>query len=645
MKINTDQPVLGQFLNERYKTIQILSKSAFCDIYITEDSWNDNLRCVVKHLKQKTWHPERSLFCKRQFANEVLTLNQLGIHNQIPQLLDCFEHDQGFYLVQELIVGEQLTLKLKNSRNLWSEDQCLEFLDDVLGILDFVHRQGFVHGNIQPNNLLQRQADGLFVLIDFGAAVAVAPTPVKPRVVPIHASIAPLAIPAVGYTPAEQFAGQICPSSDIYALGMIAIEALTGVNPIELQAEPESGEVRMPAHLGVSEGFSRLLNKMVRYEFQDRYQSAIAVRADLKRLSMRCEENGVSNEELVSLKAQELQNCLHAVSVSKDDTPSPPMFVDDDTKALTKADYARQIALACLPKIPPLLSGMGAGMFSSNAVAISLGLYTLLHATPTKPGIDLLEQASQQYKLGNIEEAIAIANKIPIESSVYLDAVLSKRQWRQEWNQAATQFDVIEAAFNERRWQDVIDAAHATPEIIYWQQQIEPFVLAAKPELEAEAQGLLQEAYQRAADKDFTGALLLIKQISHETPTGAKIQPKLVEYTQKQHIKAQSSLQKAYQRAVEKDFVEALEYLAEIPQDTPAYDTAQIKMVEYSQKQDFQEQAQVQALLNARLPQVMIKPAQLAQNEQTQKPSGNLNPGNALQEVAPKPMRSLVEVR
>jgi serine/threonine protein kinase len=646
LKTNTDQPVLGQFLNGRYKTIQILSASTFCDVYITEDSWDDNLRCVVKHLKQKTWHPEKSLSYKRQFANEVLILNQLGTHNQIPQLLDCFENDQGFYLVQELIVGKQLTSKLKNSRHLWSEEQCIEFLDDVLGILDFVHRQGFVHGNLQPNNLLQRHADGRFVLIDFGAAVTIAPTQVKPRVVPIHPSIAPLAIPAIGYTPAEQFAGQICPSSDIYALGMIAIEALIGINPIELQAEPESGEVRMLAHVGVSEALSCLLNKMVRYEFQNRYQSALAVRADLNKLYMKCEDEGVSNEELVSSKAQELQDCFHAVSRSTDDIPeSSPVLADDDAKELTKAYYARQIAIACWPKIPPLLSGMGAGMFSSNAVAISLGLYTLFHTTPSKPGIELLERASIQYKLGNIEEAIAIANKIPIASSVYIDAALAKRQWRQEWNQAATQFDVIQAAFNEQRWQDVINAAHATPDIIYWQQQIEPFVTAAKPELEVQAQQLLQEAYHHAADKDFTGALLLIKQISPETPTGAKIKPKLVEYTQKQHIKAQSALQKAYQRAVEKDFVEALQYLAEIPQDTPAYNTAQIKMAEYSQKQDFQEQAQVQAMLNARLPQIAIKPTQLAKSNQTQNPAGNLNPGNVLKEVTPKPMRALVEVR
>lgn len=629
LKTNTDQPGLGQFLNGRYKTIHILRASAFGDIYITEDNWDHKL-CVVKHYRLQTWYPERSLMSKRQFANEVLILNQLGSHDQIPQLLDCFENEQGFFLVQELVVGELLSEKLKNPCQ-WNQEQCIEFLNDVLGILDFVHRQGFVHGNIQPNNLIQRQADGRFVLIDFALAVTVA-TPTKARVIPIHPSIAPLAIPAVGYTPAEQFAGQICPSSDIYALGVMAIELLTGLNPVELQVEPASGEVRIPTQVGVSEALLRLLNKMVRYEFQHRYQSVLEVRAELKQLSIRCEEDSVNNEELVSTTAQELQECLHAVERSTDE-PQLQVFEHDHTE-MTRGEYARQIAIAAVPKIPPLLSGMGAGMFSSNAVAISLGLYTLLHAAPANPGSELLEQASQQYKLGNFDKAIAIANQIPIQSSVYQDAMLAKRRWRQEWNRAATQFDVIQAAFNEQRWQDLIDAARDTPDLTYWQQKIEPFVLAAQPELELQAQRLLQDAYQHAAAKNFTGALLLIKQISQETPTGAKIQPKLVEYSQKQQIKAQSFLQKAYQRASEKNFAEALQYLAEIPQDAPAYETAQIKMAEYAQKQDFLEQAKLQAKLNAQFPQIVIKPTHLATSA---KPSGNLNPGNALQEVTPKP--------
>jgi len=697
LKTDTDQPVLGKFLNGRYKTIQVLSAGAFGHTYITEDTWlDDSYQCVVKHLKLKDHHPERSQICKRQFTNEVLILNQLGNHYQIPQLLDCFEDDRGFYLVQELIEGEPLNAKLPLGQHWgkpWTEVQCVELLQDVLGILEFVHSQGFIHGDLKPSNLIQRSSDGRFVLIDFGCAQTIKPSQVKPRVIPIKPSIAPVGIPAVGYIPTEQLRGQPCPSSDIYALGMIAIQALTGLNPMELEAEPDSGEVNWQQHALVSDSMASVLNQMVRYDVKDRYQSATDVRIALKRLLMRSEEQGVSEKEssdrlieespivvqplTIAIDTEELQQCLHTVSrLPQSNNGEKQTLGDSDVLLLpanclsesqvTKGYYARELALACLPKLPPLLAGMGAGMTTSSGVVISLGLYTLLHAAPSNPGLDLLERATQQYKEGNFDEAIALTDLIPTDSSAYKDSIIAKRKWRKEWDLADRQFKAVQEAFNEQRWRDVLEEAHNTPNIDYWQLKIAPFVEQAKPELEAEAQQLLQQAYNQAAQKDFTGALALLKQISKETPTGAEIQPKLMEYSQKQQIKAESLLQQAYHRAAKKDFSGALKYLVEIPEDTPAYQTAQIKMVEYSQKQDFNEETHRQAELNARFPKEEIEITKLAKSPKISKPSNSpktskssnspktskpsnspktsesskdLNPGSDLKEVTPEPVR------
>ena len=697
MKTDTEQPVLGKFLNGRYKTIEVLSTGAFGNTYITEDTWlDDGYKCVVKHLKLKDYHPERSQICKRQFTNEVLILNQLGNHYQIPRLLDCFEDDQGFYLVQELIEGEPLSAKLPLGEHWgkpWPEVQCVEFLQDVLGILEFVHNQGFIHGDLKPNNLIQRSSDGRFVLIDFGCAQTIKPSQVKPKIIPIKPSIAPVAIPPVGYIPTEQLRGQLCPSSDIYALGMIAIQALTGLNPMELEAEPDSGEVNWQQHALVSDSMASVLNQMVRYDVKDRYQSATDVRMALKRLLMRSEEQGVSEEELsdrlidespivvqplaTPIDTEDLEQCLHTVSLSPQSNNGEKQTLGDSAALLLTADclpesqltkeyYARELALACLPKLPPMLAGMGAGMTTSSGVVISLGLYTLLYAAPSNPGLDLLERATQQYKEGNFDKAIALTDLIPTNSSAYKDSLIAKRKWRKEWDLAARQFKAVQEAFNEQRWRDVLEEARNTPNIDYWQLQIAPFVEQAKPELEAEAQQLLQQAYNQAAQKDFTGALAFLKQISKETPTGAEIQPKLMEYSQKQQIKAESLLQQAYHRAAEKDFSSALKYLAEIPEDTPAYQTAQIKMVEYSQKQDFNEETNRQAELNARFPKEEIKISKLAKSPKTSKPTNNpktshssnspktskptnnpktsdsskdLNPGSHLKEVTPEPVR------
>jgi serine/threonine-protein kinase len=180
--------------------------------------------------------------------------------------------------------------------------------------------------------------------------------------------------------------------------------------------------------------------------------------------------------------------------------------------------------------------------------------------------------------------------------------------------------------------------ARKTPNIVAWQQKIKPFVEQAKPQLEKEAQQLVQKAYKQASQKDFTGAIASLKQISPDTPTGAKIQPKLTEYKQKQQVKADHLLIQAYEQASKRNFSSALKYLSQVPEDTPAYNKAQAKIGEYSMKQALKEEVQRQAELNARLAKEQLKVAKVSQRSKPSKPkaSGNLNPGNQLQEVTPQ---------
>jgi serine/threonine-protein kinase len=299
-------------------------------------------------------------------------------------------------------------------------------------------------------------------------------------------------------------------------------------------------------------------------------------------------------------------------------------------------DYAREIAIACCPKLPPLVTGMGAGMATSNALAISFGLYTLLYVAPPNPGLELLTKARENYKAGNFDEAISLAKSIPTNSSAYQDSQKAMQKWRQEWNTAATHFKAIEAASLKRQWRNVLAEARKTPNIAVWQQKIKPFVAQAKSKLEVEAQALLQKAYNQALQKDFTAAIALLKQIPPETPTGTKIKPKLAEYSQKQQIKADLLLQKAYEQASKRDFPNAVKYLTEIPQDTLTYEKAQAKIAEYSLKQTFMEEVQRQAELNAKFPKEELKVTKLSQRPKPSKTSKNLNPGSRLQEVSPQ---------
>jgi serine/threonine protein kinase len=94
-----------------------------------------------------------------------------------------------------------------------------------------------------------------------------------------------VAIGTQGYTPPEQFAGHPRLSSDIYALGILAIQAITGIPPQQLKSDPHTGNIVWRESAKVNDKLAEILDKMVRYHFSDRYQTAADVIQDLNHLS------------------------------------------------------------------------------------------------------------------------------------------------------------------------------------------------------------------------------------------------------------------------------------------------------------------------------------------------------------------------
>ncbi|HAX88703.1 MAG TPA: hypothetical protein DCY91_21170, partial [Cyanobacteria bacterium UBA11370] len=615
LKPDENQLRVGDLLNRRYQIVQIKSAGVLRQTYIVEDtSQSDNPQCVVKHFPYKS---QQGNFSRRLFEREVAILIKLDNYSQIPRLLDCAEDDQGFYLVQELIVGKRLSTELpinKHWSKRWNDAQCVELLQDILGILEFVHSHGVIHADLKPKNLIRRSSDHKLVLIDFGAAYQLDTTPIESSITPSDHPKELLTMPPLGYMPREQLAGHPRPNSDLYALGIIAIQALTGMNPAQLPIDPDSGEINWQHQASVSEAIAIVLNQMVQQDCQKRYQSARDVLTILKTFTLGSEEKKVSKEELSEELVLESQI-----------VPTQVKFFDLNWF-----------------KLPPFMTGMGVGMAACNTIVISFGLYSLLISAPANPELDLLERAKAEYEAGNFNKAIALAKSVPKDSSVYQQSVTTVQKWRREWHIAEAQFQAAEKALHEERWRDVLEEARKTPNITFWQTKIQPLVEQAKPKLEEEAQQLLDQAYQRAAHKDFTGAIVLLKQISPDTPAGIKIQPKLAEYQEKQRIKAEYLLQQAYDRASQRDFSGAVKYLSQIPEDTPTYETAQIKIAEYSQKQNFKEEVDrvVELATTApRSPKNSSEPFNtkpFLSGNNNEKPS-QLNPGTQMQEVSPQP--------
>ncbi len=282
--------MLGKTFSSRYKIVKHLGGGGFGQTYLAEDlQLPGNPLCVVKQLKPKSTDAFTLQTARRLFDREAQVLYKLGNHNQIPRLLAHFEEEQEFYLVQEFIDGNDLKQELPVGQQL-SETQVIDLCQGILEILEFVHQQDVIHRDIKPANLIRRKQDGKIVLIDFGAVKQVSTQTASSK----KETTLTVAIGSPGYMPNEQLSGKPQFCSDIYAVGMLGIQCLTGVPPSQLPEDPKTSEIRwhdkwlhntLHEQVQASSALADVLDKMVRYDYRQRYQTATEARQALEQLS------------------------------------------------------------------------------------------------------------------------------------------------------------------------------------------------------------------------------------------------------------------------------------------------------------------------------------------------------------------------
>ncbi len=261
-----DEPLGG-----RYKVIKELGEGGFGQTFLAEDVHLPGRPvCVVKQLKPQFSDPNALQTARRLFDTEAKVLYKLGEHDQIPRLLAHFEDNQEFFLAQEYIEGEPLSDILEPNVP-WTEGRVIALLQDILQVLTFVHQHNVIHRDIKPANLICRR-DGKMVLIDFGAVKQVTTQISNTGTGQTNLTIS---IGTQGYMPTEQLEGKPRFCSDVYAVGMLGIQGLTGVRPTYLNLDPRTGEVDWRSNAPQTHPeLAQILDTMVRYHFRDRYPSA-----------------------------------------------------------------------------------------------------------------------------------------------------------------------------------------------------------------------------------------------------------------------------------------------------------------------------------------------------------------------------------
>lgn len=327
--------MIGQLLDGRYKIVKSLAAGGFGQTFIAEDIKQFNKICVVKQLKPTFSNPDALQIARRLFEAEAQLLNRLGDHDQIPHLLAYFESNQEFYLVQDFIEGHSLEQEIVVGKKM-PEAQAIALLKSILEPLAFIHAQKVIHRDIKPANLIRRQQDGKIVLIDFGAVKEIAATQINAQGQTQIGTI----IGTPGYMSSEQGRGKPKLSSDLYATGMIIVQALTGKIPPmgyntvdELYEDPNTAEIVWRQDTAVNPQLAQILDKMICYDFRQRYRSAVEVKQALA---------AMDSSQAIKLQKTKIQDSSAPATIVKAQ-PSPNNLapISNAAPPVTKKHWAK----------------------------------------------------------------------------------------------------------------------------------------------------------------------------------------------------------------------------------------------------------------------------------------------------------------
>jgi serine/threonine-protein kinase len=259
-------------LRDRYKVLGILGKGGFGATFVVADLCVRNKSyCVVKQLRPSNQEPSVLKMAMQLFEREAQTLSKIGDHPQVPKLLDYFEENQNFYLVQEYVRGPNLHQEVKNTGP-FSELGARQFLSEILPILQYVHSQRMIHRDIKPGNIIRRESDRQLVLIDFGAVTHQVNSVANTRGSG-QTAFTSFSVGTAGFAPPEQIAMRPVYASDIYAVGVTCLYLLTAKTPKDMGWNASTGELSWEQHVTLSEPLMRILRLMLELSVRDRYKS------------------------------------------------------------------------------------------------------------------------------------------------------------------------------------------------------------------------------------------------------------------------------------------------------------------------------------------------------------------------------------
>ena len=273
-----------EVLGDRYNILKRLYEEEFETVYIAEAKDSSvPTKYLIQQFTPQYLSQAQLAAAKDLFSRESSVLETLGSHPQIPSIHDYFETQGQFFVVQEFILGQSLQDELRGAEP-YSETEAIAFLNDILPVLQFIHQNNYIHRDIKPSHLMRNSVDKKIYLTNFYA--------IKEKINPQNLDITGQFMPHItvgtqGYIAIEQHLGKPEFCSDIYALGIVIIQALTKIELTQFEYDDDNNPVWHNLLPNISEfnpQFLDIIDTMVRCNHRKRYQSANAILASLKQL-------------------------------------------------------------------------------------------------------------------------------------------------------------------------------------------------------------------------------------------------------------------------------------------------------------------------------------------------------------------------
>ena len=308
---------IGKIFAGRYRIIKQIGRGGMADVYLAKDLILDGEEVAVKVLRTNY---QTDPIAVARFQREARAMADLD-HPHIVRITDIGEEDGQQYLAMEYVAGLDLKRYIKEHHPL-SNEEAVRIMGQILLAMRLAHTRGIVHRDLKPQNILLTP-DGTAKVTDFGIAVAFAETSLTQT---------NSMLGSVHYLSPEQARGSKATfQSDIYAMGIIFYEMLTGHIPydgdsavtIALQHFQKPLPSVIAENPSVPQALENVVIKATAKKLTDRYQSVSEMYVDL------------------------------SSSLSYNRRNEPKLVFDDASKADTKTlPKVPQSTLTSIPKAP-----------------------------------------------------------------------------------------------------------------------------------------------------------------------------------------------------------------------------------------------------------------------------------------------------